>query len=90
MRPDGARLLGGTELDPNQAFAVGDRAWGVQFHPEFDADVMRGYVDFRRGLLADEGLDPDALRGAVVETPASNDLLARFARLAAERRPRFA
>jgi GMP synthase (glutamine-hydrolysing) len=79
--PPGARRLAATRLDRNQAFAVGPRAWGVQFHPEFDADVMRGYVDARADVLRREGLDPAALRDAVEEAPGGTRLLRRFAAL---------
>jgi GMP synthase-like glutamine amidotransferase len=33
-------------------------AWGVQFHPEFDADVMRFYLRQFRQVLIDEGQEP--------------------------------
>ena len=79
--PPGARWLAESDADPNQAFAVGARAWGVQFHPEFDADVMRGYLDGRRDALRAEGLDPDRLLADVAETPESASLLRRFAAL---------
>jgi GMP synthase (glutamine-hydrolysing) len=79
--PPGARLLASTRLDPNHAFAVGDRAFGVQFHPEFDADVIRGYLEGRREIIAAEGLDFDALHGAVREAPCGPTLLRRFAAL---------
>jgi GMP synthase (glutamine-hydrolysing) len=83
--PPGARRLAGSELDPMQAFAVGGRAWGVQFHPEFDAEVMRGYLDGRRDALRAEGLDPDALLAEVRETPSGSQLLGRFAALLRDR-----
>jgi GMP synthase (glutamine-hydrolysing) len=76
--PEGARRLAESDADPNQAFAVGACAWGVQFHPEFDAMVMRGYLKARESVLRDERLDPDALLAAVGETPAGPALLRRF------------
>jgi GMP synthase (glutamine-hydrolysing) len=80
--PRGAVLLAENEADPHHAFRLGDAAWGVQFHPEFDADVMRGYLEVRRDVLLDEGLDPDALHRSVVDTPQGAVLLRRFARIA--------
>jgi len=79
--PVGARLLASSAGDPHQAFAVGDRAWGVQFHPEFDADVVRAYLAARRELLLAEGLDPAALRRAASDSPHGAVLLRRFAGL---------
>lgn len=82
--PPGARRLAASDVDPNQAFAVGPRAWGVQFHPEFDADVMRGYLEGRRELLRGEGLDADRLLAEVREAPEAASLLRRFAALLAD------
>jgi GMP synthase (glutamine-hydrolysing) len=79
--PAGVRPLAESELDPHQAFAAGPRAWGVQFHPEFDADVMRGYLEGRREALVREGLDPDALLSRVREAPEAASLLRRFVAL---------
>jgi len=60
---------------------VGGNAWGVQFHPEFDAGVMRGYIDMLAGDLSAEGADPAALRENVAATDAAAGLLGRFARI---------
>jgi GMP synthase (glutamine-hydrolysing) len=79
--PAGARRLASSHRDPNQAFAVGERAWGVQFHPEFDADVVRSYLLARRQLLAGEGFDPEALHSAASDSPHGVALLRRFAAL---------
>jgi GMP synthase (glutamine-hydrolysing) len=79
--PPGIASLAETDGDPHQAFAVGERAWGVQFHPEFDADVMRAYLEARCEPIRAEGLDADALLAGVTETPAGPRLLRRFAEL---------
>ena len=81
--PAGARLLAASGGDPHQAFAVGACAWGVQFHPEFDADAIRGYLDARREILRSEGLDAETLLGAVRDATHGGELLRRFAALAA-------
>jgi GMP synthase (glutamine-hydrolysing) len=80
--PPGATLLAASEGDPHQAFAVGPRAWGVQFHPEFDADAIRAYLEARRELIRAEGRDPEALLAGVRESPCGPALLRRFAALA--------
>ena len=82
--PPGARVLARTAADPHHAFALGSRVWGVQFHPEFDAAVMRAYLEERRALLEAEAQDPDALLAAVAETPVAASLLARFAEIVEE------
>ncbi len=80
--PPDARLLAESDGDPHHAFAIGERAWGVQFHPEFDADVMRAYLVERSDLLRAEGIDPDALLCGVADTPDGTALLRRFAEIA--------
>jgi GMP synthase (glutamine-hydrolysing) len=79
--PAGATLLARSERDPHHAFAFGDHAWGVQFHPEFDADIVRGYIDARRDQLSAEGLDPDQLLRNATDTEHGTLLLRRFAQL---------
>jgi GMP synthase (glutamine-hydrolysing) len=78
--PPGARVLGRSRLEPHAAVRFGERAWGVQFHPEFDGDVMRGYIAARRTALLGEGLEPDAL--AARDAPQAAEVLRSFARLA--------
>jgi GMP synthase (glutamine-hydrolysing) len=78
--PPGARVLGKSRLEPNAVVRFGPRAWGVQFHPEFDGEVMRGYIEARRPALTAEGVDPDAL--AAHDAPDAAEVLRAFARLA--------
>jgi GMP synthase (glutamine-hydrolysing) len=86
--PPGARRLASSARDENQAFVVGEKAWGVQFHPEFDAAIVRAYIHaFRTELLA-QGQEPTALQAACVDTPQAAALLKRFAQMAGHRRER--
>lgn len=82
--PPGAVRLASSPRDRNHAFRYGDRAWGVQFHPEFGADVMSGYIRARSKVIRAEGFDPERLANRVSETPLAHGLLGRFASLAAE------
>ncbi len=77
--PPGARVLARTALDPHSALRYGPRQWGTQFHPEFDAEILRGYVEIRREILRGEGRDPDAMIEAIEETPDLARVLERFA-----------
>jgi GMP synthase (glutamine-hydrolysing) len=49
--PDTAEVLASSELYPIQAFRVGEVGWGLQFHIEADADMVRTWA-------ADEAMDP--------------------------------
>lgn len=79
--PEGAVRLAGNDHEPVHAFRAGTQAWGLQFHPEFDADVMRGYVDMLANDLTAMGADPVALREQVRPTDTAASLLGRFARI---------
>ncbi|MFJ8146439.1 type 1 glutamine amidotransferase [Streptomyces sp. NPDC096048] len=57
LPPDSAWLME-SERCPYQAFRVGDRAWGVQFHPEAGADRVRSWAPER---IRAKGLDPEEL-----------------------------
>jgi GMP synthase (glutamine-hydrolysing) len=83
--PGAARLLARTAREPHAAASFGPRAWGVQFHPEFDGDVMRGYIEAREAALEAEGLPVADLLRLACDTPASRAILERFGRIVAER-----
>lgn len=81
--PPSAELLGSSELDPHQAFRIPGRpAWGLQFHPEFSAAVIRAYIEAKREDMQEEGMDPERLLGEVRDTRWGGDILTRFAKLA--------
>ena len=82
--PNGAQLLASTEFEACQAFRVGNQAWGVQFHPEFNGEIMREYITTFAPQLREEGKNPEELLAAVDETPLAQNLLERFAALAME------
>jgi GMP synthase (glutamine-hydrolysing) len=79
--PAGATRLAGNAFEPNHAFRIGARAWGVQFHPEFNKERMALYVDHLAETLRAAGRDPLAIRANLAETPESAGLLPRFAAL---------
>jgi GMP synthase-like glutamine amidotransferase len=78
--PDAALLVRSPTAD--QAFRVGRRAWGVQFHLEADLDIAAQWMVASRDKLIEEGLDPDALRD---EAAARDEEVVRVAREVAER-----
>jgi GMP synthase (glutamine-hydrolysing) len=60
---DGVTVLARTPVCP-QAFRIGDRAWGIQFHAEVTAADVSNWIDgYRSDVDAVRiGIDPDALR----------------------------
>jgi GMP synthase (glutamine-hydrolysing) len=79
--PAGAVVLACNAFEPTHAFRLGGNIWGVQFHPEFTAEIMRQYLAARCEQLEYAGLDYSALYGAVQENPYGKMLLQRFMEL---------
>lgn len=42
--PAGGTLLASSSACPHQAFRVGERAWGLQFHPEVTAEIIAAWA----------------------------------------------
>ncbi len=80
--PPDAVVLAYNQAEPHHAYAIGQSAWGLQFHPEFDADIMRAYVTEFSPQLRDVGYDPDTIQQQIAETPFSRQILNRFAQIA--------
>ena len=86
--PSGAALLATSEVCRVQAFRVGAAAWGVQFHPEAAASRLKSWDE---AALAEEGLDPVALRVAAESVEPRSAKVARLLarRFAAQVRARY-
>ncbi|MCG9884924.1 MAG: gamma-glutamyl-gamma-aminobutyrate hydrolase family protein [Cyanobacteria bacterium] len=53
--PTGAIALAKGETFPNQAFSYGDRAYGLQFHPEATRTILENWCDRGADLLTKPG-----------------------------------
>ena len=78
--PDDVAVLASSDKDACHAFRWRRHVWGLQFHPEFSAGHMRGYVHARAEALVHEGADPLQLARSVVAAPHSRRVLRRFVR----------
>lgn len=76
--PEGGVRLATSDLDSCQAFRWGRATWGLQFHPEFSAERMHGYVRARAGALRAEGHDPDTMSRNIGAAPVARKVLRRF------------
>lgn len=79
--PAGAAILARSSLDDFHAICFAPRAWGVQFHPEFNVAHMRAYLRERSEPVDAEGLDARSLMHQVRACPQARSLLRRFVRL---------
>lgn len=82
--PPGAVRLAFDTWDENQAFRIGERAWGLQFHPEMDAEIARAYLRAEWDELLAQCQNPAAILAGVRETPLAASLLRRFAEIVFE------
>ncbi|MGF1593577.1 MAG: gamma-glutamyl-gamma-aminobutyrate hydrolase family protein [Kiloniellaceae bacterium] len=53
--PDSAELLASGPVFPNQAFRYGDKAYGIQFHPEVGREVMQRWMREAGHMLQEPG-----------------------------------
>jgi GMP synthase-like glutamine amidotransferase len=65
--PDGAVLLASSPAYEHQAFRLGERAWGLQFHPEVTLPLVAQWAQSDAGGVREAGLDPTSLVGVVAE-----------------------
>lgn len=79
--PDKAVILSSSKRDPFHAFFLPPSTWGVQFHPEFSAAIVLGYVKHFATELQDEGYDVDEMILNIVETSESEKILGQFGEL---------
>jgi GMP synthase-like glutamine amidotransferase len=82
--PPTAELLASSERYPNQAFRVGARAWGIQFHVEADRPLVEAFV----GEWPQQADDPAALLSEAdarlaALAPTASSVLGRFAAMTA-------
>ncbi len=66
-----------------QAYRINHHIWGVQFHPEFDADIMLRYLEMREEIVLAQGFDIQDLRAQIHNAARPNNcygkqLLNRF------------
>lgn len=65
--PPGSVSLMASDVCPNQAFRVGPRAWGLQFHPEANAISAKSWSLTDPAALIKLGLDPETIPDAFAE-----------------------
>jgi hypothetical protein len=80
--PSAAERLISNANSPNQAFRLGDVAWGVQFHLEVTAEAVEGFLSTFAADAAGVPGGADAIRTA---TPAALAALAPYRDLVCDR-----
>ena len=85
--PPDATLLAANAFDPHHAFRLDESIWGVQFHPEFNMDISRAYIEARADAITREGLQVASLLAQLSESQAAATLLANFTQYCVRRSP---
>jgi len=75
--PEGARVLARSAGTPVQAWSLGLRTYGIQYHPEAYVETIDRWAREEPDALRDVGLTPEALRRDTERYYASFDRLAR-------------
>jgi GMP synthase-like glutamine amidotransferase len=86
--PPGGVHLASSPVYEQQAFRLGDRAWGIQFHLEVDEAAVAAFLTAFGEETSAAGTSPDALRAVTHSAlanlvPYRDQVLARFASLVA-------
>jgi GMP synthase (glutamine-hydrolysing) len=76
--PRGTVVLARSARDPHHLLRYGPHALSVQFHPEFNADVMRAYIHRKREVMRHEGSDPQQVYRQVAATPIARRIMRGF------------
>lgn len=79
--PKDSKVLGFNDHDKHQIVRFKNLIWGVQFHPEFNSNIMKSYIEEQKNELITFGFNIDELLEKVNETSYSNQLLQRFVKL---------
>ena len=79
--PANAVLLAGNGFEAHHAFRVGEKAWGIQFHPEFNRERMAAYMHHLAPHLHAAGKDCGRIHAGLCDTPIAASLLPRFTAL---------
>jgi GMP synthase-like glutamine amidotransferase len=84
--PDEAVRLAGNEVYPNQAFRIGKRVYGFQFHVEVNSELICDWVEIYRDYIYETEGDVEAILEALPERievlrPVASGIIERFLEL---------
>ncbi len=83
--PAGTEVLASTDLEPHAALRFGPTCWGVQFHPEMDAEIIGYYLKERKAAIENEGLNAENIIQNRRDSAFGASLLEEFGRFCEKR-----
>ncbi len=79
--PEAAICIAANGYESTHAFKIGSSAWGVQFHPEYNEDIMNAYVQNMKSGIAGSDSDISKILNQIEPTPSALKILNRFGEL---------
>lgn len=76
--PESAKVLSTNNFGIIDAIKFSAKTWGVQFHPEFNSDIMRLYIEEKKDRLISDGYDVDELSKTTVNIDWGEKIFKRF------------
>lgn len=80
--PKRAIVLANNDFEQHHAFKLNNGIYGVQFHPEFTADIIHAYIDEQREQLEARGVHVENIHKTVIENEYGKQILQLFVWLA--------
>jgi len=81
--PADSVLLASNAFEKHHAFRIGESAWGVQFHPEYDSSIMKSYIKNMAKQANKIKVMEKALIDNTQETSTAAMVMERFGKLSA-------
>lgn len=76
--PEGATVLARNDHDAHHAVRYARNAWGVQFHPELDTNIMHALMDVLADGMRSNGIAVEPILQSIRSAPLGPELLKRF------------
>lgn len=82
--PKGAKILAYNEHEPHHGFNINNHIWGVQFHPEFNSEIILKYIKEQEDKIAGLERDVEAIYNSITEHVYGKILLNKFIKIVEE------
>jgi len=82
LLPENATVLGSSKIESSQIVCFKhDQIWGVQFHPEFNAEITKLYTEAQKDNISKDGEDFDTIYNSITDNNFGNRLFDNFLEL---------
>ena len=76
--PEKSVVLASNSHDDFQAFRFKDFCWGLQFHPEFNSEIIETYIEEQRDYLEENKFNIEKIKKGVTSTAHANKIIENF------------